>query len=321
MSDLGVPGRGRVRAVARRDRRAAPRRASGPGAGLAGGGGARGRRRLRHVGRERASRTTSGSAWRCACSPLRRRDDAADAAVVAALDDAAMIFFSGWEPLASGRDRAATHAVLGASARPHGRRARLRGLQRRGRLPQPDRRSTATPTTWTRSSSRGSGTSAGCCSPRTGTPWTPGSPGATGVHRAVGRPTDEVLVGLDERTAMVGDGREWQVHGLAGVHLRRDGDWGTPRRPGSSFALALAVGARDGEPVASPTVPQRTVLTRERSRSRRARRVVIERLYGGVPGRDGRAALLEPARVPDRHDPVGAVHRREGERGHRRRCS
>ena len=31
--------------------------------------------------------------------------------------------------------------------------------------------------------------------------------------------------GLDEDTAMVGDGASWTVHGRQGIHLYRDGSW------------------------------------------------------------------------------------------------
>ncbi len=35
----------------------------------------------------------------------------------------------------------------------------------------------------------------------------------------------QTLVAIDEQTAMVGDGRRWDVLGRAGVHLHRDGAW------------------------------------------------------------------------------------------------
>src|SRR5205807_3702018 len=38
-------------------------------------------------------------------------------------------------------------------------------------------------------------------------------------------PKESLFIGLDERTAMAGDGEEWQVFGLAGVHVRRGGEW------------------------------------------------------------------------------------------------
>jgi cyanophycinase len=47
------------------------------------------------------------------------------------------------------------------------------------------------------------------------------------------------LVAVDERTAMVGDGRHWSVLGAGGVHVLEDGGW-TEHSAGSSFDLDLA---------------------------------------------------------------------------------
>jgi cyanophycinase-like exopeptidase len=47
------------------------------------------------------------------------------------------------------------------------------------------------------------------------------------------------LVAVDERTAMVGDGRRWSVLGAGGVHILEDGGW-TDHGAGSSFDLDLA---------------------------------------------------------------------------------
>lgn len=46
------------------------------------------------------------------------------------------------------------------------------------------------------------------------------------------------LVAVDERTAMVGDGRRWSVLGAGGVHVLEDGGW-TDHGAGSSFDLDL----------------------------------------------------------------------------------
>lgn len=52
----------------------------------------------------------------------------------------------------------------------------------------------------------------------------------------------EVLVGIDERTAMLGlDGR-WMVRGVGSVHVRRDGAF-TSYRDGEGFELPLATGS------------------------------------------------------------------------------
>jgi cyanophycinase len=62
-------------------------------------------------------------------------------------------------------------------------------------------------------------------------------PGAKGYITAAA-PENGVLVGLDEDTAMVGDGSTWTVHGRQAIHVYRTGAW-TDHLAGSSFELAL----------------------------------------------------------------------------------
>ncbi|MFN2544560.1 MAG: Type 1 glutamine amidotransferase-like domain-containing protein [Actinomycetota bacterium] len=50
-------------------------------------------------------------------------------------------------------------------------------------------------------------------------------------------PDDQLFIGLDERTAMAGDGEVWQVFGLAGVHACWKGEW-TTFRAGETFTLS-----------------------------------------------------------------------------------
>jgi cyanophycinase-like exopeptidase len=38
-------------------------------------------------------------------------------------------------------------------------------------------------------------------------------------------PDSDLFIGLDERTAMAGDGEEWQVFGTSGVHVCWKGEW------------------------------------------------------------------------------------------------
>jgi cyanophycinase len=64
--------------------------------------------------------------------------------------------------------------------------------------------------------------------------WIPGA--TTFIVESVG-PTD-AFVGLDEDTAMVGDGRSWEVIGRSKMHVLRDGEW-TRYAPGDTFELAL----------------------------------------------------------------------------------
>ncbi len=51
-------------------------------------------------------------------------------------------------------------------------------------------------------------------------------------------PPGATLVGIDEDTAMVGDGMGWSVAGVGGVHVLSEGTW-TEHRPGAGFELRL----------------------------------------------------------------------------------
>src|SRR5439155_21350182 len=52
-------------------------------------------------------------------------------------------------------------------------------------------------------------------------------------------PDGQRLVGIDERTALVGDGTDWTVMGTAGVHVSEGGAW---RHVGSETSLRLPLG-------------------------------------------------------------------------------
>ncbi len=67
-------------------------------------------------------------------------------------------------------------------------------------------------------------------------------PGATAFIVASVKPAD-TFIGLDEDTAMVGDGGSWEVIGRAKMHVLRDGEW-TRYAHGDVFELPLAL---DGE--------------------------------------------------------------------------
>ncbi|HZP89709.1 MAG TPA: Type 1 glutamine amidotransferase-like domain-containing protein [Actinomycetota bacterium] len=75
--------------------------------------------------------------------------------------------------------------------------------------------------------------------------WIPGATEAIVRSVEPGR----VFVGLDEETAMVGDGVRWTVMGRAGVHVLRDGTWEHHDR-GDGFELPLALADGTGR---SPT--------------------------------------------------------------------
>ena len=53
-------------------------------------------------------------------------------------------------------------------------------------------------------------------------------------------PGDGSLVALDESTAMVGDGSDWNVHGAGGVYVYQGGAWIGEHTAGATFALPLA---------------------------------------------------------------------------------
>ncbi len=69
-------------------------------------------------------------------------------------------------------------------------------------------------------------------------------PGATEFIVSSVKP-GQVFVGLDEETAMVGDGEAWTVMGRARVHVLRDGQW-SRYAAGDAFELPLPL----AEPVA-----------------------------------------------------------------------
>ena len=53
-------------------------------------------------------------------------------------------------------------------------------------------------------------------------------------------PVDQILVAIDENTALVGDGSNWQVIGVGAASIRRGGEWRT-FRSGWSFTEPLLV--------------------------------------------------------------------------------
>ncbi len=65
-------------------------------------------------------------------------------------------------------------------------------------------------------------------------------PGATGFIASSVLP-NEILIALDESTAMLGDGAAWSVAGLAGVHVLRDGAW-AHFVDGDTFDVAITAG-------------------------------------------------------------------------------
>jgi cyanophycinase len=64
--------------------------------------------------------------------------------------------------------------------------------------------------------------------------WVPGA----GEFIVGSVPEGSVFVGLDEDTAMLGDGSSWEVSGKSGIHIRSGGEW-TTYRDGERFELPL----------------------------------------------------------------------------------
>ncbi|HJR98217.1 MAG TPA: Type 1 glutamine amidotransferase-like domain-containing protein [Actinomycetota bacterium] len=67
--------------------------------------------------------------------------------------------------------------------------------------------------------------------------WVPGASGSIVSSVAPG----DVFVGIDEETAMLGDGRGWQVSGRGSVHVHVDGSF-VHHRDGARFELPLTIG-------------------------------------------------------------------------------
>jgi cyanophycinase len=65
--------------------------------------------------------------------------------------------------------------------------------------------------------------------------WIPGAR----AFIAAATPVGGCLVAIDEQTALVGDGSSWTVHGVGGVYLYRDGEWAGEFRAGDAFTLVL----------------------------------------------------------------------------------
>ncbi len=65
-------------------------------------------------------------------------------------------------------------------------------------------------------------------------PWIPGA--RAFIMRSV--PPGSAFVGIDEATAMVGDGASWSVVGRGGIHVLADGAWRT-FSAGDGFVLPL----------------------------------------------------------------------------------
>lgn len=169
--------------------------------------------------------------------PLRTREDAEDPAVAARLDGASMVFFSGGNPVYLAATLAGSPFWARLRERTHeglafgGCSAGVAFLGERA----PD---------------------SSLADPFAGDLWRPGLKAfgsavfaphwdalddhVPGLRRWIERSIGPraMLVGLDERTALIGDGRAWRVAGIGHVHLRRGGLW-TTLHPGDEVAAGM----------------------------------------------------------------------------------
>jgi cyanophycinase-like exopeptidase len=167
--------------------------------------------------------------------PLRRREDAARDDIVAALDDASMIFFSGGNPWR-----------LAETVRDTPFWGRL--LERLGDGMAYAGCSAGVACLTERTFDSDTVDVADIIKPGLGTfrrllfgphwdtvdGWIPGT--TAFITGLVG--PGETLIGIDERTAMLGDGDTWDVAGEAAIHVFRDDAW-TTYPAGSTFDLTL----------------------------------------------------------------------------------
>jgi len=167
---------------------------------------------------------------------LKTREDAHRGALVSMLDDAALVFFSGGNP-------AYLASVLAGS--PFWERLRSRLAD--GSLayagcsagvaclsdPTYDSETDDLSRVWAPGLGQFPGVLFG---PHWGVidTWIPGAQ----AFITASTPEGGTLVAIDEQTAMVGDGRDWAVHGAAGVHVYREGGW-TDHGAGATFTLPL----------------------------------------------------------------------------------
>lgn len=168
--------------------------------------------------------------------PLKTREDAARHDLTSALEGAAVAYFSGGNP-------AYLAGVLADTPFWHALRAAMtRGLAYAGcsagvaclgdRAPDSARRS-LDDELW----QPGLGVFPRC---HFGPHWDALDGYAPGLRDFIvsSVPPGNTLVGIDENTAMVGDGEHWRMAGVGSVHVLAQGEW-VEHAPGSDFELRL----------------------------------------------------------------------------------
>ena len=170
---------------------------------------------------------------------VRDRTDADDVALADRVVGASVVYFSGGNPVHLAKTLAETalwRAVLSGLDRGMGYIGCSAGMACLGRK-APD--STVDEFSDPTCGSRVSVCSLGPGSGRTGTCWTTSLPGLVD-HLTQTVPADDLLVGVDEQTALVGDGEQWQVVGRGGVHVRHGQEWS---RHGAGETVSVSLSA------------------------------------------------------------------------------
>lgn len=168
--------------------------------------------------------------------PLKTRQDAARPELAAALDDAAVAYFSGGNPayLSSVlNDTPFWGALLEAMARGTAYAGCSAGVACLGDIAPDSAREEFDESLW----QPGLGLFPGYWF---GPHWDALDGFAPGLTDFIvsSVPEGAVLVGIDENTAMVGDGHDWSVAGVGGVHVMAARDW-IHHEPGAAFELPL----------------------------------------------------------------------------------
>ena len=171
---------------------------------------------------------------------LKTPKDASDPGIVGALDDAAMVFFSGGNPSYVATVLAGSPFWAALQARIADGRTAYGGCSAGvACLSDP------TFDTETEDFEKVWAPGLGYCPKVLFAPhwdivddWIPGAR----AFITAATPDDGTLVAIDERTAVTGDGTQWRVDGMGGVYLHRDGRWFAEHRAGDAFTLAIREG-------------------------------------------------------------------------------
>jgi cyanophycinase len=167
---------------------------------------------------------------------VRDRTDASDAAIADRVIGASIVYFSGGNPAylaTSLRNTALWRAILDGLDRGMGYIGCSAGMASLGRKAPDSSADSFSPEQWQQGLE---------LFPRAwlGPHWDMLDRYAPGLvaHMTSTVPGDELLVGVDEQTAMVGDGDRWHVIGRGSVHVRVGESWERHSSPGS-LALPL----------------------------------------------------------------------------------